>query len=106
MLLMLLLILGKNQNVIQKDKNKILQHVTKYIINYGLQKGWCITFTKRHHLVFIVTTGFGEGHFPLIPLADANQMLYIPEIVFQWRMVAPHNSRKSVEMSGRAICFL
>lgn len=44
MLLMLFSILGKkNQNIIQTDKHKAIQHVTQNFINHGLKKGWYIT---------------------------------------------------------------
>lgn len=59
----------KNQTIIQVNKHKAVQHVSKYLGQ-----------TEGHHQVLIVTGGCVECGLPLIPMPDPHEMVSIPQV--------------------------
>ena len=72
--------LGKNQNVIQINKHKKVNHVTQNIIYQGLKNSWGISESKGHHLVFIVSRGGVKSCLPLFTLSDGNEVISIAKV--------------------------
>jgi hypothetical protein len=60
MLLMLLLILGVNQDVINEHHNKLIQILHKNFVHQIHELGRCIGQSKRHDCVLIESISSGE----------------------------------------------
>lgn len=63
------LIREEDQYVIQVDKDKPVKHVSKDVVNQGLED------TKQHDQVLIMSTGGGKTCFPFIPLPYPQQVV-------------------------------
>ena len=100
MLAVLVTRLGKNQNVIQINKHKKVNHVTQNIIYQGLKNSWGISESKGHHLVLIVSRGGVKSCLPLITLSDANEVISIAKVQLR-KSWGPCRRSKAVEIIGR-----
>lgn len=53
---------GKDEDVVQVDKNVAVQHVPKHVIHQGLEHSRGVRKTEGHHQVPVVTSsGIGGG---------------------------------------------
>ena len=41
-------ILGEDEDVVEVDKNKLVDHVSQYVIDQTLEDGWCFSESERH----------------------------------------------------------
>lgn len=72
MIHMFLLSLGKEQNVIEINKHKDIQHFSEDTIDQGRKNSGGVGESRWHHQVLIVDTRGVEDCFPLVPLTDPN----------------------------------
>ena len=75
-----LLVPRKDQNIIQVNKDKLVQHLPEQVVDQHLEDSQSVGQAKGHYLVFVVSCWGVEGRLPLISLPDADQMLSIPQV--------------------------
>ena len=75
---MLLLVTRKNQDIIQVDEDKLVQHIPEQVVDQSLEDS--VGQTKGHHQIFIMSCWCVEGRLPLISLPDADQMISFPQV--------------------------
>ena len=68
---------GEDQDVIEVDKNKLVNHVSEYVVNKGLEDGRSIGEAKRHHQVLVVASGGVERCLPSVSLSNPDQVIGI-----------------------------
>jgi hypothetical protein len=67
-----------NEDVIEVDKHKLVQHVSYHIIEQGLEHCESIGQSERHHQVLLVPASHVKGRLPLISFP--NQMVGVPKV--------------------------
>lgn len=91
------LIREEDQYVIQVDKDKPVKHVSKDVVNQGLED------TKQHDQVFIISTWGGKTCFPFILILSRWYAFLKFSLV---KILAPFNSSQVVDMRGRGYLIL
>ena len=71
---------GENEDVVEVDKDKPVEHITEDVIYQGLEHCRCIGESEGDHKVFEVAQRSVEGCLPLIPLPDAHQMVGVSQV--------------------------
>lgn len=56
----------REDEAIQVHKDKLVYHVSQYIVDQGLENRWAIGQPKWHDLILKVPLGSVEGRLPLI----------------------------------------
>ncbi len=74
------LTLGKDEDIIQVDKHKSAQHISKHVIDETLKNGRWVRQAKRHNQVLKMSQGGVESRLPFVPLTNSDQVIGIAEI--------------------------
>lgn len=77
MVSVLLLGLGEDEDIIQIDKGKLIEHVPKNITDWGLEESWGVGKTKRHDEVLVVSCWGVKCCLALFTLSDVDKMVGI-----------------------------
>ena len=77
---MLMLGFREDQNVIEVDEDKLVEHVSEHIVNQGLENSRGIGEAEGHYQVLMMPRRSVKGRFPLISLSDLDQMVGIAKV--------------------------
>ena len=77
---MLLLGVGKNQDVVEIDENLPVEHVAEYVIDQGLEDSRRIGEAEWHDQILVVACRGVEGGLPLISLPDADEVVGVAQV--------------------------
>ena len=66
---------GEDQDVIEVNKDKPVEHVPEHVVHQGLEDSRNVGEAEGHHQVLVVAGGGIERRLPLTPLADLDQVI-------------------------------
>jgi hypothetical protein len=69
---------GEDEDVIEVDEDKPVQHVMENIINPSLEHSRGVGKAKWHNQILVVDAGRVEGSLPLVPFPYPHQVVGIP----------------------------
>lgn len=69
---------GENEDVVEVDISKPVQHVAENIIHQSLEHSRSVSKATWHDQILVVTTGHVEGSLPLVPFPYLHKVVGIP----------------------------
>ncbi len=72
--------LGVNDDIIDVDYDKSVEHIPEDIVDKGLKSRWTIGQAERHNPVFIVPRGRRESGFPFVTRSNPDEIVGTPQI--------------------------
>ena len=82
MFFVVLHIVQVDQDVVEVNYHADIEHICEYWVYKLLECGQGIGEAERHYQPLIGAISGSEGHFPLITISDANQMVSMPKVNF------------------------
>ena len=71
-----------NQDVVEVNYHADIEHICEYRVYEPLECGWGIGEAERHHQPLVGAVSGSEGHFPLVTISNANQMVCMLKVDF------------------------
>jgi hypothetical protein len=76
----ILFVLRKDQDVVQVNKYKYIEHIPEDVINQPLEDRGGISQAEGHVQILIMTTRGVKGCIPIVSLSDAHKVVSVPEV--------------------------
>ncbi len=80
MLDIITLVLGEDQDIVEVNKNKLIDHVSEHVVDECLEDCRGVRKAKRHDQIFKMPGMGVKGGLPLVPLPNLNQVMSTAEI--------------------------
>ena len=77
---MILFVLRKDQDVVQVNKYKYIEHIPEDVINQPLEDCGGVSQAEGHDQILIMTTRGVKGCLTLVPFTDAHKVVSVPEV--------------------------
>ena len=77
---MLMQSLREDQNVIEIDEDKLVEHVSEHVLKQGLKNSRGIGEAEGHYQVLVMPRRSVKCRFPFISLSDPDQMVGIAKV--------------------------